>query len=49
MNVLPLDRVDLKKVRLHGLGLRVGEKSSGQPADSPSAEQRALHEEAWPF
>ena len=48
MNVLPLYLVDLRKVRLHGLGLR--EKSSGQPADSPSAEQRVLHEKkVWPF
>ena len=42
--------VDLKKVRLHGLGVRVGEESSGQPVDSPSAEQKALYEKkAWPF
>ena len=31
-------------------GVRVGEKSSGQPVDSPSAEQKALYEKkAWPF
>lgn len=32
MNVLPLDLVDLRKVRLHGLGVRVGGEDAGQPS-----------------